>query len=58
MAFFDQTTDEQINFRVREIESVLGYVKTHLASGAKTKAAKEADNLEQQIWKLKELLKA
>ena len=54
---FEQTNDEKINFRVRQVEMVLGFVKTHIASGAKEKAAKEAAALEEEIWKLQELLK-
>ena len=55
---FEQTTEEKINFRVRQIEMVLGFVKTHIASGAKDKAATETANLEDEIWKLKDLLKS
>ena len=31
-------------------------MKTHIASGAKEKASKEAGNLVDEIWKLKDLL--
>jgi len=58
MGIFEQTSDEKINFRVRQIEMVLGFVKTHIASGDKEKAAKEAQNLKEEIWKLEDLLKS
>ena len=54
--FFDQSTYEKISFRVKQIESVMGFMKTHIASGAKEKASKEAGNLVDEIWKLKDLL--
>jgi hypothetical protein len=57
MQGFEQTTEEQISFRIKEIESVLGYIKNHLSSGQKAKASKETENLELNIWKLRELLK-
>jgi hypothetical protein len=57
MSIFDQSIEEKISFRVRQIESVLGFVKTHISSGANEKAEKEAKNLEDEIFKLRELLK-
>ncbi len=54
----NQSIEEQISFRIKEVENVLGYVKAHVSSGAKQKALKESSNLEDQIGKLKELLKA
>jgi len=58
MSIINQSVEEQISFRIKEVENVLGYVKAHVSSGAKQKALKESSNLEDQIYKLKELLKA
>lgn len=57
MSIHDQSVDEKISFRLRQIESVFGFVKTHISSGANEKAEKEASNLEDEIFKLRELLK-
>ena len=52
-----KTQEEKINFRIREIESVLGYVKSHLSSGALTKALKETQALNEEVEKLIKVLK-
>lgn len=57
MSLLYETPDEQINFQIRQIESVLDFVKTHIASGSKEKAEKEAQNLDDEVWRLRKLLK-